>query len=96
MGDLSAWSSPVQAGFAAFAVLLLGFCMWLVRQIVALSRQTQSVVQANTEAITRQLSMLEAVLRDVEECRLKMERLETMVRENCYGEEKAPQDGKAR
>lgn len=96
-GDLSLWSVPVQAGFAAFCAALLAFCAWLVAQIIRLARQTQGVIQANTEAITRQLSLMQAVLEDTEATRYNVERLRmTMEARPCVGtihEEKGrPQD----
>lgn len=69
------WSGPVQAGFAAFALALLGFCVWLVRNIVGLSKSTQDVVRANTEAITKQIDCLEAVAKHADDTRREVQRL---------------------
>lgn len=69
------WSGPVQTGFAAFALALLGFCVWLVRNIVGLSRSTQEVVRANTEAITKQIDCLEAVAKHADDTRREVQRL---------------------
>lgn len=73
------WSSPVQAGFAAFSVALLTFCVWLVRSIIKLSQQTQDVVKANTEAITKQIGCLEAVSEYSDQTRRNVERLQYLL-----------------
>lgn len=75
MGDVTLWSGTVQAGFAAFALALLAFCAWLVRNILALSKSTQEVVRANTEAITKQIVCLEEIAKSSEGTRRDVERL---------------------
>ena len=75
MGDVTVWSGPVQAGFAAFALALLGFCAWLVRNIIVLSKSTQDVVRANTEAITKQIDCLEHMSQSAEDTRREVQRL---------------------
>lgn len=75
MQDLSPWSAVVQSGFAAFALALLGFCAWLVRNILRLNRETQEVVKANTEAITKQITCMEAMMQDSQSTRREVERL---------------------
>jgi hypothetical protein len=75
MADLTVWSGVTQAGFAAFALALLGFSAWLVRMIIKLAQQTQIVVQANTEAITKQIDHLDAMSRHTDDLRRDMQRL---------------------
>lgn len=76
---MDVWSGPVQAGFAAFSLALLTFCVWLVRSIIKLSQQTQDVVKANTEAITKQIDCLEAVAQYSDETRRNVERLQCIL-----------------
>ncbi|GAB6186258.1 hypothetical protein [Thermopirellula anaerolimosa] len=75
MDPLTFWSVPIQAGFAAFCAALLTLCAWLVVQIVRLSRQTMSVVESNTEAITRQIHLLQVVVEDCQTTRYNVEQL---------------------
>ena len=75
MEELSPWSGLVQGGFAGFCILLLGFCVWLIRNILKLSRDTQEVVRANTEAITKQIDCLERVTHHSEDARNEVKRL---------------------
>ncbi len=75
MDELSPWSGLIQGGFAGFCVLLLGFCVWLIRSILRMSRDTQEVVRANTEAITKQIDCLERVVQHTEESHREVRRL---------------------
>lgn len=78
-GDLSVWSGLVQAGFAGFALALLCFCAWLVRMIIKLMQQTQSVVQANTEAITKQIDHLAMMNKHADDMRRDVQRLQYLL-----------------
>jgi len=79
MQDVTVWSGPVQAGFAAFALALLAFCAWLVRNIVVISKSTQNVVRANTEAITKQIDCLEHIAQHADETRRDVQRLRILL-----------------
>lgn len=104
--ELSIWSDPIQAGFAAMCVCLLGVIIWLVRVVVALSRSTQAVVSANTEAITRLVTagnrssrIARETLREVTRLRFDLARRPCMVHDGEeesdeeLAEEDAPEDG---
>ncbi len=65
----------MQGGFAGFALALLGFCVWLIRAILKLSRDTQEVVRANTEAITKQIDCLDRVANHSEHAEIEVRRL---------------------
>lgn len=102
IADLSIWSDPIQAGFAAMCVCLLGVVIWLVRVVVSLSRSTQTVVSANTEAITRLVAagnrsarIARETLREVTRLRFDLARRPCMVQidgEEDGGQENSEED----
>lgn len=46
----SLFSPLIQLGFAGFSVLLLGFIIWLTKQLIALLKSTGEIIAANTQA----------------------------------------------
>lgn len=51
--ELTAMSPIIQFGFAGFSMLLLGLIFWLVRKVLEVLQETNTVIQANTSAIQR-------------------------------------------
>ncbi len=43
----------IQYGFAGFCLLLLGIIVWLMRQLLAVLKQTNQIIAANTDVIER-------------------------------------------
>ena len=58
----------IQFGFAGFSVLLLGLIFWLVRRVLEVLQETNTVIQENTSAIERLVDGSEGemeLLRDI-------------------------------
>ena len=51
LAEMSIWSAPVQIGFAAMSVLLFLFCVWLVRQLIKLLRESTKAIVRNNEVV---------------------------------------------
>ena len=45
------WSPVIQGGFAVFSVFLLGIIVWLIKQLLKVLGETNTVLAGNTKAI---------------------------------------------
>ena len=51
MPDLSVMSPSMQYGFAGFAFLLLGVVVWMIKQLLKVLKDTNTVVGNNTQVM---------------------------------------------
>ena len=53
----------VQYGFLGFAAVLLGIVVWLVRCLLAVLRETNRIIEANTQVIANQTAKTDDLLK---------------------------------
>ncbi len=51
MADVNLWSYVIQGGFAGLSFILVGVIVWLIKQLLGVLKQNNTVITSNTEAI---------------------------------------------